>query len=220
MIPIILVGEETKQITNFLQEYITTNRISKNYVFHIHPVKEEISIAQIRALKKEIVIGTTHLRLYILYSFDLSAAEVQNALLKSLEEQGEFNQFLLIVKNEYALLPTVRSRARIIHLEGRPPIDFKSKNEVASLINRLRISDKPNFLTDSLVIGITRDKALLLFDQLIYFFRNNLENEPVLSVQSLKKILFYKNLLVNNNINPQLSVDSLLIFIWKMNSMK
>jgi hypothetical protein len=60
-----------------------------------------------------------------------------------------------------------------------------------------------------------KESAKKILLQLINFFRDKIDsdkNAPII----LKEILRLNSLLENNNLNPQLTVDQGLIFIWKM----
>jgi DNA polymerase III delta prime subunit len=61
--------------------------------------------------------------------------EAQNALLKLLEEPAEYAHFFLVIPSEHILLPTVKSRLRIIHMEetGGGKAMSAQKSEVSEL---------------------------------------------------------------------------------------
>lgn len=219
MTPIILISHDEKAIADHINVYIDKEKILPYLVFTIRPLKEEITIDQIRQLKKDLIIHSPQIRVFVLYSFDKAGLEVQNALLKTLEESSQRNQFILTVANFEKIIPTVKSRSKAVYLNKNYFIPNANK-KTEELINLVKDSDKLNFLSDGLVTGIDREKALDLFDELILYFKSRLETEGLRAVHVLKKILKIKELLENNNLNPQLTVDNLLIFIKNTYSIK
>jgi DNA polymerase III subunit delta' len=63
---------------------------------------------------------TARWRVIVIEHADLANEQVQNALLKALEEPGERQLFILVADDVRRLLPTIRSRARPVRL-GRVP---------------------------------------------------------------------------------------------------
>ncbi len=215
MFPLILVSDNAKQTEKFVGDYRKKNQILKSHVFHIFPLKKEISINQIRMIKRETSILATRLRLFVLYNFDYSSLAAQNAFLKLLEEQSVKNRFILVVGNEHALLPTILSRTVTLSIKNDRTAKFMISRETSALADLVISSPSPNFLNKSLIVPITRDKAILFMAELINFFRNRIGRNGKTTALILKKLLQHNLLLKINNINPQLAVDNTLIFIWK-----
>ena len=97
--PLILIAKSKKETAAYIEKFIKTHKFIKSKLFRIYPVKNEILISQIREMKKEIKYSSRLPRLFIFYSFDKATLEAQNALLKSLEEAGSTNQFILVSEN-------------------------------------------------------------------------------------------------------------------------
>jgi len=76
------------------------------------PDKRDITVDQIRDLKKDIIIvpGEASMKVYIINEADLMNRNAQNALLQMLEEPPSHAVFILRTGNPSQLLPTVRSR--------------------------------------------------------------------------------------------------------------
>ena len=111
MIPLIIVSKDLEKQEKFLLDFIKENKINQYHVYKISPLKTEITIDQIREIKKQIITHSTYMRVFVCYSFDTANIEAQNAFLKTLEEKNEQNQFILFSKNIERLLPTIRSRS-------------------------------------------------------------------------------------------------------------
>lgn len=219
MIPIILIADNKRNTELYIKSLIKNYNISRFNTTQIYPEKKEISIEQIRSTKKESYIDYPTLRLFAFHDFHTASIPAQNAFLKTLEEQSAKILFILITENEHAILPTVRSRSKVISL-----IKDKTRHSIPSaieaVIEEIHRSNSYEFLSLQDIVCSTREESIDLFDSLIDYFRSKLATQGNESVSILKKILLYRSLLQYNNINPQLTVDTLLIFLKKTISMK
>lgn len=218
MFPLILISKSEEKINQFTDEYIKINGILPYSIFKISPQNTEITIAQIREIKKTITFTSSSKRLFIIYSFDRASHEAQNALLKTLEDNSFDNQFILISQNEEGILPTIRSRAKIILLETvnqKVSENQKLKQIVEDLITKLIKDPHFVFLADKYIIGLSKEEVIDFLDQTILYFRNQLRKKDRKAEIVIKKIFEYKKLLLRNNLNTQIAIDNLLIFIKK-----
>jgi DNA polymerase III subunit delta' len=89
-------------------------------VREIRPEGTVIRIEQTRALINEVAFEPFEAgcRFAILDSADQMRNETANSLLKTLEEPPSRTYFILITSNPYALLPTIRSRCRMLQFGG------------------------------------------------------------------------------------------------------
>ena len=213
MIPILLVTDDKKEIN----KYIKTIRKNGDLFFEITPLASEYSINEIKEVLKETKIYFKEKRIYLFQNFHLSSLEAQNTFLKVLEEPPHNVQFILTTNNSNSLLATIISRAKIINLENRPilKLDSDIETELSSLIenNNLDILSKKNFIVK------TKEDGLKILGQIILFFKKRLMSDKN-SSPILKEILKKKSLIESNNLNPQLTVDHILIFIAKTYNMK
>lgn len=216
MIPIILVADAEKTGENFIGNFVSKNNFKSSSIYKITPEGKEFSIAQIRAIRRQLIIDTGK-RLFILYSFDSASFEAQNALLKTLEEKTDNNQFILAVKNPNLVVLTIQSRSKVINLILRE--NTKSNPDINKFVEKLINSKALNFMADSLISGVTREEALEFIDGLIVVFRERLKKSDPNSPSVVKKAFELRMLLQNNNLNPQLAIDNLLIFIHKAYTM-
>ncbi len=81
-----------------------------------YQTKRNISVAQIRAMQKRLTTRPTlgSRRAIIIDPADDMEASASNALLKSLEEPPQGTFFLLVTHRPSRLLPTIRSRCRVL----------------------------------------------------------------------------------------------------------
>jgi DNA polymerase III delta prime subunit len=201
MIPIILVASNLRKVNSFVDNLANDRKISENHIYKILPKTKEFSIDQIREIKKEIIYSLTEERIFILYDFQSSSLEAQNAFLKTLEEAPDKIQFILVVDSQHRLIPTIVSRSKIIILDKNKP----------SIVNK----DTQIFI-DSLI----KDHSLKIFsleyndliDQLVVYFKEKMAKDPK-AAKVLKEIIKVNALIKSNNLDPRLATDHLLIFI-------
>lgn len=208
MIPLLLVSDDKKQI----KKYLKTIEHEDDLFFEIIPLTGEYSVNEIKEVIKETKTYFRQRRIYIFKNFQLSSIEAQNAFLKVLEEPPHQVQFILTTNNPDSILPTIRSRTKIINLGKKPDLELDKyiETSLSSLIKEKKL----NILSDGKFISKTKEDGLKILDQIILFFKNRLttdKNSPLI----LKEILKKKSLMESNNLNPQLTVDHILIFIVK-----
>ena len=203
MLPIILVSPQESQIKDFLLEL----RQEKNeaIIIFVSPKKQLYSIDDIREIKNEIFFFEKKRRIYFLRDFHRSSIEAQNAFLKILEEPPAKIQFILTTESIYALLPTIISRAKVINLEKKST--DKNKSSLASHFSITKI------LKEAKLVEIKdKEEALKFIEELILFFKKELiKNPDYFSI--IKEAVKIRYLILSNNLNWQLSIDHLLIFI-------
>ena len=82
------------------------------------PQKTTIAVEDMRSMIGE--LGRSSLeggrRVILFRQAEKMAAPAQNCILKTLEEAGEGVYFLLVTDNERAILPTIRSRCRVVRM--------------------------------------------------------------------------------------------------------
>ncbi len=207
MIPILLISNNKKT----LDEYLNINfKKNANLFFEVIPSTKEYSIEDIKGLIKETKVFHPKIRIYFLANFHLSSIPAQNSFLKLLEEPPANVQFVLSTNNKNSLLPTIVSRVKIIKLQGNDTKNVIGVQFIAPIISGLNLVKFT--ITD-------RESAKDILLQIIIFFREKLEsdkNSPLI----IKEAIRLKALLENNNLNPQLTVDQVLIFIWKQYKIK
>lgn len=214
MIPLLVVSHTKQALKRFLDE---KNKSEKSIMISLIPQSSEYSIDQIREIKKEVKVDQPLKRIYLFEEFENSSLEAQNAFLKLLEEPPENVEFILTVSNPYTLLPTIISRTKIVRLDKGERYEGNKNIEKALM---LYLSKKNLGVIDfNIFTSSSKEDCLTLLTQICLFFRERLSNDPK-SAAIIKEILTVYRLVQNNNVNPQLAVDHLLIFIAKKYSMK
>ncbi len=199
MMPLIFVSDEKNEVLEYLKKYIKSDYL----LFEVVPQKEKYSIDDIRDIKKEIITYFDKLRIYIFENFHNSSLEAQNSFLKILEETPSNVLFVLIVDNQYKLLPTILSRGRIINLNKKELLLSKDKELILNNFLKAKSLDLKS------VENIT-------IDDLILFFKKKLLEDKNYS-KILNEALEIRSLIDRNNLNSRLTLDYLLIKTYKSN---
>jgi hypothetical protein len=211
MIPIIYICNDADALESFVAAIIKEQNILPYYVFRIEPIKTELSIDQIRAVKKEVITDSPTIRFFIFNHFDTASLEAQNAFLKTLEEKNGKNIFLMVVTSIGRVLPTIQSRSKVVSNKKNDIGSYN--NDFQDMFNKIEQSSDFSFLSS--VSAMNRENAVSFFDMAILHLEKKLIHGKVVTAELLKKALQQKSLLLNNNLNPQLAVDAFLIFYKK-----
>jgi len=209
MISQLLISDNEKSIDDYLKEKILKKG---DLFFEIIPENKQYSINQIKEVARNIVISNPSKRVYLLRNFYQSSLEAQNSFLKILEEPPERVLFVLTTNNVNNLIPTIVSRTIIVNLskKNHPKINFSINNLLEKLITRKSL----DFLGEKQFTVVNKERAMNIVDEIIIYFKERLSFDKKAGI-ILKKTLKLKSLLERNNLNPQLTIDSILIFIWK-----
>lgn len=210
MSALLLVSDDEKQISLFLQKYQEKNRITSHALFSLRPLGKEISIDQIREIKRNIIFYFSQTQLFVLFDFDTASYEAQNAFLKTLEEHSESVQFILIVKNYHALLPTIVSRTKLVFLPSTRKLQLDKT--VTLQLNPLVESQDLALLADRQFQKNLSDNSDSIFDQMLFFFKKRLSFDKK-ATSVLRKLLEIRSAIQRNNVNTQNGIDHLLIYM-------
>ena len=208
MIPLLLISNNKSSLNSYV------DKLKKDGVFfEVSPLTKEYSIDDIKNIIKETKIFYPKTRIYFLCDFHLSSIPAQNSFLKLLEEPPTNVQFILSTDNKNNLLPTIVSRVKIVKLQGKDKqniTDESVSDAIEGLINQTPTTKLP--LIQFKITDKESAKNILL--QLIFFFREKLDSDKK-AYSVIKEIIRLNSLLETNNLNPQLTVDQGLIFIYK-----
>jgi len=186
-----------------VQQLIIDNKIDPSHILLVKPEKEELTIDQIRQMQKDLQVTFSKQVLIVLYSLDNSSIEVQNSLLKILEEESERFLFILLVNDVTRLLPTINSRCSLIN----------RTNIVSHDKERHKIENVRDFFSLKSNSDATKEMAVTKIDVF-------LQSGTINNTSHLQHILTIRKLILNNNMNPILALDSILLFLIKKGTMK
>lgn len=201
MIPKIITINNLLNINEVIEPFASKYYISPSHRILIQPEKDELTVEQIHLMQKDIQFVFDKTVLVTLVSVDDSSSEVQNSLLKCLEEASQRIQFLFLVKNSSRLLPTILSRCSTIESHSRQA--FSNREKV----------DYIEFFSYTNNAEVTKEKAVLRIDEYI-------QKALQIDLKTTKYLLTMRKLIIDNNMNPVLALDAILIFILKRSTMK
>lgn len=97
-------------------------------IAYIEPPKDKktISVDEVRRLRRDTTVlpNEGNRKVYIIKNGELLTDQVQNAMLKTLEEPPSFVTFFILTSKREALLATIRSRCRAIRLNAMSDSDI------------------------------------------------------------------------------------------------
>lgn len=217
MLPVILCCPDKAQSDKIIATFIENNAVLPTGVHLIQredaptgkgKKKKEIAVSQMRALNQLFYHHHSQTRVIIIEDFDTASEEAQNALLKILEEKTENTQFYLLVKNYLKVLPTIRSRSTIQTIQNTiTPVEVQETSAVAIglLEGNIELLGHPS------IQGITAEKVLELIDEVLIALRARLKENAQKGPVLMKELLRVKQLVQQNNLNPQLAIDYILL---------
>ena len=218
---------EEKSNPNY--EEINSNEYKKD-IITIDQIREKIVN---KAYEKPII---SNKKVYVINDADKMNEPAQNALLKTLEEPPQYVVIILIVSNDNAILPTIKSRCVIVKfnsltndeikkiignvsdeeleilngsLKGYSEIEEKvvQYKEIKNTIERLKNDQLLDVLNNSDILYQGKDEAINLLNYMnIYLFKENFFDE-IKYVEEAKKKILYNN-------NYEMTIDNLLMKMW------
>ena len=163
--PILLISQDKDQIEQYISNYKKENKITDSCVFKIEKQETMIKIDQIRAISQLIERTDKNKKLLIINDFDTAKKETQNALLKTLEDQAENINIILITATTTNILTTIISRTKVVKLYQQ----IKNITELPWLI------DQQINLDDKLLKSqkIKKEEAVNLIDDCLIYFNSS-----------------------------------------------
>ena len=94
--------------------------------------KNSIGIEEVKELQKEMIYKPFQEKkqVAIIHDAQKLTHEAQNSLLKALEESKSYSLYILHVDNERNLLPTIRSRSRIVYTQPGKSEDIDNLTDI------------------------------------------------------------------------------------------
>jgi len=205
VIPIITTVNKGDDIDKIIHHYAMKYAIAPSHIIVVQPKKDELTVDQIHLMQKDIQVAFSQLVLVVLREVDNSSNEVQNSLLKCLEEDANRIVFLLLVKNPARLLSTIRSRCMVI--------DYKPAAGKLKLAKDYT-EDYTKVFSFAKNSEVSKEISIERIDQFI------LSSPSLKTLKALHYLLQTRKLIMDNNMNPVLALDSILLFLSKASNMK
>ena len=210
MLPLLIHSPSRVIDISSLDDISELKNIDKKNLFIIYAIEARITIEQIRDLRKNLRVAAKINRFIVIVTFDSATAEAQNAMLKMLEESSLDNQFVLLVQNLEFVLPTIRSRCKIIKIYDKT----KDLNLLSTEFDRIAdlLCDSPatSLFTLPQLQSKDRSSAVSTLYTLLKSLRKRVIKKDVKALRLTKKIFEILPQLQFNNMNHQLAIDSLI----------
>lgn len=208
MLPILFVTRDLQQAENYISDVAMRQSIPSYAIAQIFPESTVVSIDQIR----EIAVMVQRSRepaVVAIHDFHTAKKETQNAFLKTLEEASAYTQFILCMKDDSAVLPTIRSRSQLVFGEAL------SRSE-----NPYGLLDEYGFLDAdvtrekwlSLTTHVKKDHAEGLFLELSAYLHQALLESRTQSAayrKTQKVLIDSMQTMLKNNVNFEYALDAL-----------
>ena len=195
---------------SFIKKIQQDNHLTNQQTIYFENEKSNsIKVENIRDLVKSLN-NLSQENSYIIIIDDLDEAnkQVQSALLKLFEDRSEKLIFLIFVTNPHALLNTILSRSNLIIPQNTKKRQVESKDLMQIIKTKEAIFQFTNENSKS------KTKLSKLLDDWIDFEREIIISEPKNAqkrINWLKSVLISRNLVKNNNVNLEFTIDNLTI---------
>lgn len=208
-IPLLIISDSDKEFEKHIEKLGKFREINI-----IEPEKNEITIDQIRSIYGMIKHQSQQRRMVIIKNFDSTKSLAQNSILKLLEDKTANTQFVLQVKSLNNVIDTIQSRVKIINLNQTiKHLDDKDKEIIRQIITQSKAKSLA-FLIDKKFINPSLQDINNFLSNLQLYLLEDKEISQTQKTKIIKKTFAYQKLLGSVNLNLQLTIDSLLIFIY------
>lgn len=210
MLPLLIHSPSRVIDISSLDDISELKNIDKKNLFIISAIEARITIEQIRDLRKNLRVTTKINRFIVIVTFDSATVEAQNAMLKMLEESSLDNQFVLLVQNLEFVLPTIRSRCKIIKIYDKTRDLNLLSTEFDGIVDLLCDSPATSLFTLSQLQAKDRSSAVTTLYTLLKSLRKRVVRNDINALRLTKKIFEILPQLQFGNMNHQLAIDSLI----------
>jgi len=195
LFPSTLIVGKSDELINQILSSLGHKKILNNP--DIFLIDSDYSINQIREIKKFISIKPYNHKnkIIIISSVDNLEIPAQNALLKILEDPGEFNYLILTTQKPSSLLPTILSRCQLIN-------NKKDSNKTTEKLI------KPSGKFDN---NFTKDEIPQLLENQLYLYQKELIKNPKPENAKIIHTLIKALDMINHNVDPINAMDYFML---------
>lgn len=143
-------------------------------------------------------------KIIIIYQVDRFNTESQNALLKSLEEPGENNYFILTSSKPTNIINTISSRCQIIKLKNTFLIEKDTKPIIFSNEIKARLLE-----SDSL--SKNKDQVLPFLENQVIIYQKLIQKNPTQQNSQIIQKILKAIQMINSNVDPRSALDFLFL---------
>lgn len=205
MLPVLIVSQDG-DIDAYIDSYKKDHKIHAAHVLDISPEKGFLveHSAEVRNFVSR--APSTEAHMVIMRKFDTAKTDIQNALLKTLEEDSSKVHFMIVVSDESRLLPTIMSRVA----QAIEPAQTK----IGSKILETYSCDPQNMTYPqwiSMTSKISKSDALVFLDELIVFLELTMTGSQVKAPDlstALHELIMVRKGLRDNNMYYEYALDA------------
>lgn len=204
-----------KFLSNIFKKEISLDELETNPDIHNLEITEKLSIGieDVKDFQKKLIYKPFQedIQIGIIHDSQKLTHEAQNSLLKSLEESGDKTIYILSVDNHRNLLPTIRSRARIIYLQEKENNDDEEGSNILKkdLIEQFDIVEKAS-ATRELSVNFINDIEKTLRREFEIKIKNGSIDGSKKFLEDLKVLQKSREKLVSN-CNRRLTLEAMII---------
>lgn len=222
-----------KEYIEFSKLVMNTQKDVLNFIEVISPINKNISIDEVRDVKKRIFEHPSEFgfKIIVFEEVHFMKVEAQNAILKTLEELPNYAIVIMTTDNRFKLLLTILSRSQVVKLIGKTD-DFDElytnikKIISLSLEKKYYIISKEKDIRDKLSQNKleTINCFLNIFSNALFYKKGVFKFDDDLFYGQISKLSFLKleklifelqkiKELLNVNINFQIALERILFII-------
>jgi|GEM_PF-1380029 len=211
----LLVGRKKSDLEKEIASIAKTNLVLDANIFRFNSLPEEFNVEIFREMLKLTERHFAQPTIFVVENLETFSQIIQNTFLKTLEEHQDNLCFLLLTRNLAKILPTVRSRCRILKLQNQAELLEKSDRELFEKILR-KLEENPQYLVSlgaGLGIKNKKEKGLIFLEKFLLFVQSELiraKNKTTLA-RYARRAIEMRDLIENNNLDPELALDQVFL---------
>jgi len=199
--------QQDSEIKNLAKAYQIDSKNTLDY-FEIIPQKKQISIDQIREVKRHIYQKPVKakVKFVAVKDADMLTTEAQNALLKLLEEPPSHAVIILSTARKQKLLSTIRSRTVEINIRSKrkqlaPSTEFSIDNFKEALTVLSQVENPKEWI----------DRQIENYYRMLLSAVDKNNKDEIAAVLTRIENLSYSKKLIESNVNPKFALFNLAL---------
>jgi len=211
----LLVGNDKEVVERELLLLIASLNIVIPNIYRFNSTPEEFNIEVFREMLKLTQRHFDQPTAFVVENFETFSEIMQNTFLKTLEEHQGNLCFLLVTRKQTKVLPTVRSRCRIINLKSQTPVLNPADEELFNGIMKKLTADPQHLVSFEAGLGIKnkKEKALAFLEKFLLYAHATLPHSQnkITLARYARRALELRDLVENNNLDPEMAIDQVFL---------
>jgi DNA polymerase III delta prime subunit len=208
------------ELQRLFKKLFNKSLITSPDIHTLDPQEENsIGIEEVKEFQKEMMYRPfeEEIQAGVIMQAEKLTPQAQNALLKTLENESNFSVFFLCVDNEKNLLPTIRSRGKIVYSSEQlmyPPEKDKTKEDIEDILEK-DVLEQFNIIEK---YSENKDLSTILINSVEEIFRKRLELDIKNgNIESSKKNTDFLKIIqesrekISANCNRRLTLEAMIV---------